>query len=166
MLTEKVINQLTTTDIYQSQTITMVISDSTQESLSTYFEKKNQTNFHTKLQYWLRVPPEISLQLFKNISDYEIETQFSYILNINRVHIQQKHINYSIKYIPNQSVKLVPISWQPCISGLFPHLIASGVLELKYTSHHINSNLSIERYHYFHKLINLLMDLFKFNKVQ
>ena len=89
MLTEKVINQLTTTDIYQSQTITMVISDSTQESLLTYFEKKNnQTNFHTKLQYWLRVPPEISLQLFKNISDYEIETQFSYILNINRVQIQ------------------------------------------------------------------------------
>ena len=66
----------------------MVISDSTQESLLTYFEKKTQTNFHTKLQYWLRVPPEISLQLFKNISDYEIETQFSYILNINRVQIQ------------------------------------------------------------------------------
>ena len=88
MLTEKVINQLTTTDIYQSQTITMIISDSTQESLLTYFEKHNQTNFHTKLQYCLRVPPEISLQLFKNISDYEIETQFSYILNINRVQIQ------------------------------------------------------------------------------
>ena len=51
-------------------------------------KKKHQTNFHTKLQYWLRVPPEISLQLFKNISDYEIETQFSYILNINRVQIQ------------------------------------------------------------------------------
>ena len=66
----------------------MIISDSTQESLLTYFEKHNQTNFHTKLQYWLRVQPEISLQLFKNISDYEIETQFSYILNINRVQIQ------------------------------------------------------------------------------
>ena len=44
MLTEKVINQLTTTDIYQSQTITMVISDSTQESLLTYFEKKTKKN--------------------------------------------------------------------------------------------------------------------------
>ena len=65
----------------------MIISDSTQESLLTYFEKQNQTNFHTKLQYWLRVPPEISLQLLKNISDYEIETRFSYILNINRVQI-------------------------------------------------------------------------------
>ena len=66
----------------------MIISDSTQESFLTYFEKHNQTNFQTELQYCLRVPPEISLQLFKNISDYEIETQFSYILNINRVQIQ------------------------------------------------------------------------------
>ena len=66
----------------------MIINDSTWESRLTYFEKHNQMNFHTKLQYCLRVPPEISLQLFKNISDYKIETQFSYILNINRVQIQ------------------------------------------------------------------------------
>ena len=64
----------------------MIISDSTQESL--ILKKHNQKNFHTKLQYCLRVWPEISLQLFKNTSDYEIETQFSYILNINRVQIQ------------------------------------------------------------------------------
>ena len=42
-------------------------------------------------------------------------------------------------------MKLVPISWQPCISGLFPHLIASGVLELKYTPQHINSYKSVHR---------------------
>ena len=63
----------------------MIISESTQESL---ILKNTKKNFHTKLQYCLRVWPEISLQLFKNISDHEIETQFSYILNINRVQIQ------------------------------------------------------------------------------
>ena len=55
-------------------------------------------------------------------------------------------------------MKLVPISWQPCISGLFPHFIASDVLELKYTPYHINSYKSLRREKSLFLLINKPID--------